>query len=414
MEMINVQDVTRKAAAQMTGVTWTLSDGTTTTTDISALESFDVVDVGKVVVDPVTGEVIRGTAESFLQAAISLIARLEVESRAYTGDLKDFMVKDSEWGGFLERVYFGLADIIDDPKWRLMENWKAGKKNYAHEENGFYPTPAEAQVFQEAKGLLTPISKPSDQLKEACRSWEDMQAFLTGIETMARNTIELGLQSLRHMLAQDAIAVSMAGTGTAINLLARYIDDTGNTLLAANALQDADFLTYALQIISETRDNMRTFNTAFNDGSVPIFTDEDYSKLILLNKFDKAARFKVKASTFNRDDLAVGSYTTTTSWQGYNAGGTAQNFDFDSVSKIMIAADSNDKLGIGTSAFTATGVVGLLFDRYALGICPYKRKVTGNYVAYTDHFNEFHHLLVNMVLDRKYPIVAFYIADPTP
>lgn len=413
MEMVNVQDVTRQAAAQMSGVTWTLSDGTTTTTDIAALDSFDVVDVGKVVVDPSTGEVIRGTAETFLQAAISLIARMEVESRAYTGDLKDFMVKDSEWGGFLERIYFSLTDIIDDPKWRLMENWKNGKKNYAHEENGFYPIPAQAKVFQEAKGLLTPISKPTDQLKEACRSWEDMQAFLTGIEAAVRNTLELGLQSLRHMLAQDAIAVSMAGTQTAINLLAMYNNDTGNSLAAANALQDADFLTYALQVISETRDNMRTFNVAFNDGTVPTFTDEEYSKLILLNKFDKAARFKVKASTFNRDDLAVGPYTTTTSWQGYNDGGIGTvNFDFDSVSKIMISADANEKLGIGSSAFTATGVVGLLFDRYALGICPYKRKVTGNYVAFTDHFNEFHHVLVNMILDTKYPIVAFYIADP--
>ena len=294
-----------------------------------------------------------------------------------------------------------------------MENWKNGKKNYAHEENGFYPIPAQAKVFQEAKGLLTPISKPTDQLKEACRSWEDMQAFLTGIEASVRNTLELGLQSLRHMLAQDAIAVSMAGTQTAINLLTMYNNDTGNSLAAANALQDADFLTYALQVISETRDNMRTFNVAFNDGSVPTFTDEEYSKLILLNKFDKAARFKVKASTFNRDDLAVGPYTTTTSWQGYNDGGSGTvNFDFDSVSKIMISADANEKLGIGSSAFTATGVVGLLFDRYALGICPYKRKVTGNYVAFTDHFNEFHHVLVNMILDTKYPIVAFYIADP--
>ncbi len=413
MEMVNVQDVTRKAASQLSGVAWTLSDGSTVTSpEIAALESFDVTDVGKVVVDPTTGEVVKGTAETFLQAAISLIARIEIDARAYSGDLRDFMVKDSEWGGFLERVYYELADIIDDPKWRLMENWKAGKRNYAAEENGFYPAQAVAKVFQEAKGLLTPISRPSDQLKEACRSWEDMQAFLTAIQTAVRNTIELGLQSLRHMMAQDAIAVSIANTGTAINLLTQYKTETGNnTITAATALQDPDFLTYALQTISETRDNMKTFNEAFNDGTVPTFTDDEYSKLILLNKFDKAARFKVKASTFNRDDLAVGEYTTTSSWQGYNAGGTAKNFDFQSVSKVMVAADANNKLGIGTAAATFTGVVGLLFDRYALGICPYKRKVTGNYVSVTDHFNEFHHTLVNMVLDTKYPIVAFYIAD---
>lgn len=411
MKMVDVENVTKQAAAQMSGVHFTLSDGTViSNTDIAALKSFDVVDVGSAVIDG-NGDVIRGTAETFLQAAISLIARMEIDSRAYTGDMKNLMVRDSEWGGFLERVYFDLGDIIDDPKWNLMENYKNGKKNYSHEENGFYPAKATAKIFQEGKPLLTPISLPTDQLKEACRSWDDMQAFLTGIQTMIRNTIELGLQSLRHMLAQDAAAVSIGATGTAINLLTRYIADTGNTLAAADALTDADFLTYAMQTIAETRDNMKTFNSVFNDGTVPTFTDDEYSELLLLNKFDKACRFRVKASTFNKDDLAIGKYETTTAWQGFNAGGTAQDFDFASASKIMIAADANNKLGLGTSAVTYSGVVGLLFDRYALGICPYKRKVTGNYVAYGDYFNEFHHTLINLILDTKYPIVTFYIAD---
>lgn len=411
MKMVDVENVTKQAASQMSGVKFTLSDGTViSNTDIAALESFDVVDVGSAVVDG-NGDVIRGTAETFLQTAISLIARMEIESRAYKGNMRNLMVRDSEWGGFLERVYYDLGDIIDDPKWNLMENYKNGKKSYGQEENGFYPAKATAKIFQEGKPLLTPISLPTDQLKEACRSWDDMQAFLTGIQTMIRNTIELGLQSLRHMLAQDAAAVSIGATGTAINLLTRYIADTGNTLAADDALTDADFLTYAMQTIAETRDNMKTFNSVFNDGTAPTFTDDEYSELTLLNKFDKACRFRVKASTFNKDDLAIGKYETTTAWQGFNAGDKAKDFDFASVSKIMIAADANNKLGLGTSAVTYSGVVGLLFDRYALGICPYKRKVTGNYVAYGDYFNEFHHTLVNLILDTKYPIVAFYIAD---
>ena len=78
----------------------------------------------------------------------------------------------------------------------------------------------------------------------------------------------------------------------------------------------------------------------------------------------------------------------------------------------MVAADSDNKLGIGTSAFTADGVVGLLFDRYALGISPYKRKVTSSYTAIGDYLNEFNHTLIGTILDRKYPLVAFYIATP--
>lgn len=414
MIMINGEDVIREAAAQATGVTWVLSDGTTVTgTDVAAIESFSLTDVGKNVVDPATGNLVKATAESFFNALISVISRIEVNERAYKGDLASLMVIDSEWGGFVERVAYELGDIITDPKWNLMKNYAAGVKDYAALEHTFFPLKPHAKVYDEAIPILTPVSHPVDQLKEAVRNEDEMRSLISGIRVATRNTVELAMQSIRHVLVQDAIAVSIANTGTAINLLARYQTETGDTsVTVANWMRSQAFQSYAMQVISETRDNMRTFNTAFNDGTIPTFTDDDYSKLIVLNKFDKICRFGVRADTYNENNRSLGEYETTTSWQGFNAGGSSTDYDFDSVSKIMIAADANNKLGIGTSAFTQTGVVALLFDRYALGISPYKRKVTSSYTASADFLNEYHHTLAGTILDTAYPMVAFYIATP--
>lgn len=414
MIMIDGQDVVREAAAQASGVTWLLSDGVTVTgTDIAALDSFTIADVGANVVDPISGDLVKATAESFFNALISVISRIEVQARAYTGDLADLMITEDEWGGFIERVYFELSDIITDPKWNLAANYAAGITDYAAAEHGFYPVKASAKVFREAVPLLTPISHPVDQLKEAVRSEDEMRALINGIRVAVRNTISLGLQSIRHMLAQCAIAVSIAGISTGINLLGAYQSETGDTSVTISNWQQSEaFQAFCMRKIAETRDNLRTFNKAFNDGSVPIFTEEQDSKLVVLNKFDKILRFGVKANTFNQENLALGDYSTVTAWQGYNAGGGASDFDFTSVSKVMISADSSNKLGIGTSAYTQGGVVALLFDRYALGISPYKRKVTTQYTAIGDYLNEFHHTLVGTILDTKYPIVAFYIATP--
>lgn len=414
MIMINGQDVIREAAAQSSGVTWILSDGSTVTgTDIAALDSFDLTDVGKNVVDPVTGTLVKATAESFFNALISVISRIEVNERAYKGDLASLMVIDSEWGGFVERVAYELGDIITDPKWNLMANYTAGVKDYAALEHTFFPLKPHAKVYDEAIPILTPVSHPVDQLKEAVRNEDEMRNLISGIRVATRNTVELALQSIRHMLVQCGIAVSIAGTQTAINLLAAYQTDTGDTsVTVSNWMNSQAFQSYAMQIIAETRDNMRTFNTAFNDGSIPTFTDDEYSKLIVLNKFDKICRFGVRADTYNEANRSLGKYETTTSWQGFNAGSGATDFDFDSVSKIMIAADANNKLGIGTAAFTQSGVVAILFDRYALGISPYKRKVTSSYTASADFLNEYHHTLVGTILDTAYPMVAFYIDTP--
>lgn len=414
MIMINGQDVIREAAAQASGVTWVLSDGNTVTgTDIAALDSFTLADVGRTVING--GVLIQATADSFFNALLSVISRIEVDTRIYAGDLNDFMIKDSEWGGFIERIRYKLGDIITDPKWNLAANAGATppKTDYSTEEHTFYQLEAIAKVFQEAVPILTPISYPTDQLYEAVRNEAEMRAIIDGMRSAVRNTITLGIQSIRHMLAQCAIAVSIGNTGTAVNLLAAYQTETGDTTVTVSNWQQSEaFQAFSMRKIAETRDNLRAFTTAFNDSTVPSFTNEEDSKLILLNKFDKILRFGVRANTFHAENLALGDYSTTTSWQGFNAGGTATDFDFDSVSKVMIAADANDKLGIGTSAFTQGGVVALLFDRYALGISPYKRKVTSQFTAIADFYNEFHHTLIGTMLDTSYPIIAFYIDTP--
>ena len=419
MKMINAPDVVKKAASQLTGAKWTLSDGQTITSpQLAALESFEIADVGTSLDATDNPETSK---DNFLKALITVISDIQTMAKAYTGDMSGFMVKDYEWGGFVERIYPGLADIIDDPMWNLGANHAAGKRDYSKEELSFYPLPVSAQVFQEAKPLLIPISKPAEQLKEAFTSWAAMTEFITSIAIMIDNTMQLGLQAMRHNLAQCAIAVSMntltnpdgsTRRATAINLAQEFHDVTGQTVTAANWENNNEFIAFCLQTIAETRDNMATYNSAFNDGTWETYTDTADSRLILLNKFEKAARFRVKANTFNKDDLAIGDYDRTTMWQAYT-GSDSSKFKFSTLSQVRVAADAANKLGIGTSAITCENVIGLLYDYRGMGICPYKRKTTGKYVAVGDFFNEFNHILVNMLLDRKFPLVAFYIGAVT-
>lgn len=416
MIMVNGSDVIKQAAAQATGVTtWTLADGTLiNSTDIAALDSFTIADVGASIIDSY-GNIVRGTCESFFDGLLSVISRIQTDTRIYGGQLKSLMIEDSMWGGFVERVNYHPGDIITDPKWNLMANFKNGKKNYSHEEHGFYPLQVDGRIFREAVPVLTPVSFPTDQLYEAVRNEAELQSIVNGMIAAVNNTKVTGFDMIKHMLIQDAIAVSIAGTGTAINVLEVYQNETGDTSVTeSNWMDHPEFIAHAAMTISETLDNMEDFSVNFNDGTIPTFSDGDYKKLIILNKFAKALKFKVKANTYHDDMVGFGDFETVTSWQGYNEGSGATNYDFESVSKIMIAADSGNKLGIGTSAFTATGVIGVAFDRYTLGISPYKSKVTSQYTAIGDFYNQFHHTLAGTILDRKYPLVSFYIKDPTP
>lgn len=412
MIMINGQDVVREAAAQATGVTWILSDGQTVTgTAVAALDSFDITDIGRSCVDG-NGNIVRATVESFFDALLTVIARIETDTRIKSGVLPSLMISDDMWGGFVERVAYSLGDIVTDPKWNLMANYKQGKKNYSHEEHGFYPLIPSAKVYYEAVPLLTPVSFPVDQLYEAVRNEAELQAIVNGMRAAVANTITVGIDSIKRMLVQDAIAVTVANTQHSYNLLDLYQTETGDTSVDISNWQASDvFIKYCLKTIAETMDNMEELSVNFNDGSHPTFSQGADRKVILLNKFAKIAKFGARANTFNEELLGIGEYDTVTSWQGFNDG-NGSDYDFASVSKVMVAADANEKLGIGSGAFTQDGVVCLIFDRYALGINPYKRKVTSQYTAIGDYRNEFHHTLIGTLMDTAYPMVSFYIDTP--
>lgn len=391
-KVISIYDTVQKAVAQAVGDTYMQQVG-----QLADLPSYKLADVGNAVFDA------QGGVDVVTKALVDTMGEFVCEVRPYEGDLGSIMVKPMEWGGFVERAYIGLADIIDDPRLNLVNGT-------SYDDHKYYAPDVQAKIFQEAKGILTPYSITEDMLKTAFNGWDQMEKFIGGIRANALRTQEAGINSMKHMLVQCAIAISCSGTQTAIHLLtdaiAEGIVPSGTT--ADEALVNPDFLAYALMTIANTRDNMKVLSTAFNNGAVPTnaYSDDD-TKLILLNRFEKACKFMLKSKVFNKDELSIGTYDRTAAWQGHDNG--SGKFGLSTVSSVKVAADAGNKLGIGTSAFSKSYVIAFAFDRLALGLCPFNRKVTSSYTAITDHWNTYHHLLCNALLDPNYGMVAFVV-----
>lgn len=388
----DVAKLTQDAVAQIMG-----TDYMTSTGDFAELDSYKLADVGNSVFDSNNGK------EVFCNALIDQLGKLECEVRPYTGDLSSVMVKPMEWGGFIERVYFAPSDLIQDPMYNLVNGT-------SYDDHKFYQPSVSTKFYQERKAILSPVSLGDEQLKSAFSGWDQMDKFHSAIRANLTNTIEVGINSYKHMIVQDGIAISVAGTNTAIHLLteAKAAGIVPAAMTADQAIYDPDFLTYALMRIAEVRDNMRIISTAYNNGAVPThaYSEED-TRLILLSGFEKACKFRLKARTFNVDELSIGKYDRTPAWQGHDSG--TGKFEFVTNSSVAISADADEKLGIGDTAFSQSYVIAFMFDRMALGICPYRRKVTSSYTAIADFWNDYHHLLMNAMIDSNYNMVAFII-----
>lgn len=393
MKFEDVTGLTQKALAQSMDKAYMEQLG-----DLSALPVEKLIDVGTTVTD------MDNTVEKYTKALISVISYYEFMHVNVNDEFDDLFVKYEEWGGFIERVYYDVAQFIEDPMWNLVNG-----QSYSDIEHKFYQPSVSAKIFNEAKAGMVPISIQRETLKESFRDFDHLNAYISGIHQSISNTLKMVKKAYARMAVSAGIAMSnyAKGMNTAVHLLteAKTKGIVDNAATAAQVLENPDFLAFACKRISEVRDYMKVESTAYNNHTILASANE--VKMYVLKEFERSVRFNLKADTYNPEDRSIGEYKAITNWQGIASDGN--KFDFASLSRISIAADPDAKLGIGTGATTINNVVAFAFDSRAIGCTLRKTKITSNYTACADFWNEFNHILVNWIVDSNLPMVAFIL-----
>lgn len=396
MEVTQLTTLTMNAIAQTLGADYmTQEDGS-----IAALDDAKLIDVGKDVDDMTNGK------EQFTKALIDQLGKLYIVSDAYKNDLPDIFVDNFEWGGFIEQVSFNLNKVIDDPMWDLVDG-----QSYAEEEHTFYKPSVNVKIFNERKGVAIPWSIAEDQLMTAFKSMNELNSFVSGIQVNVNNTYNIILETYAHILVSASCAISDKAINTSVHLITEYNAETGETETSATKLmQDEAFLAWVSRRIKDIRRNITRMSGSFNNGSVTTFTPAGKDKLILLGKFVDAIKFNLRADTFHQDEVGFGSYDELAFWQGHYLNDTEHStetdFTFDNVSKISIAADATNKLGMGTDAVTIENCVGLIYDKRGLALCPFDSKVTSSYTASASFYTYWRHIYLNYMINTNFNMVA--------
>lgn len=376
----------------------------------AALDSQALADIGKAV----TGET---TITNLVNGLISRLGKHEIEARGLDDFLPSIDVDPQEWGGFMERTRVGLGEILNDPMFT-----KTAGASYAEIEHTYFGQDTTSRIFEEGKPIMCPISIEREMLKDAFLSWDKMDEYISAKQTKIQATLTLALMALKRGLVNCAIARSDV-SGTAVHLITDAVaDGVLEQIPVANsdprnptfkeAIQNPLWIAYCLERIADVMGYMRDPSTAFNDGSMPTWANER-PRLILLQKFVNRAKFGVKANTFNPSEIGIGDYDAINSWQAIedvDAVTSAHTYyDLDTLSSVSIAANEAAKIGQSTK-YEQSGIIGLAFDRKALGLGLMRNKVTSSYTGSADFWNMWHHALYNAVFDPSYAMVAF-IAD---
>ena len=414
----NTLNVTKAAIAQLTA-----SGYMSAAEELTELDDQYIVDLGKKL-NIQDGDITNGTPpDMFFKAIMGQMGKIVTETRSYVAQLPSLFVDIINWGIMSEYITMELSDVMIDEMWNPngFIPWNAPSSAGVAEggriaaiEFGCYKPPVSAKLYKKCHGIMVALTTAREQMFTAFKSLDQYNSFLAGLFNTVENTLQLKAEAYALMTVSMGIAKAEAH-GNVINLLDEYKQiHTGSTITAATALENPDFMRYALQRIAETKDNIKRFTTLYNNHEHLTFAAEPST--ILLNKFSNSAKFGVRANTYHEELLGIGNYDKVSAWQAAITTDNSNPYNFNAASGIILSKGAAVEAGLmkesdkGTS-YPIEGVIGVIYDRMAMGVTLDKKKTTSQYSASRDTVNYFYHSLVNYIVNDNYPIVTFVIRD---
>lgn len=357
----------------------------------------NVVDLGKTIFDATS-------VDNYVKKLVDHIGKVVFVNRLYAGGVPSVLMDSWEYGSVLQKVSSDMPVATANESWAL-------ENGTDYSPDVFYKPSVSAKFFNSKVTFEIPLSFTEVQVKESFSSKEQLNGFISMLVTGVENSMTVKLDALimrtiNNMVGETLYAgLEVAGvidpqqdSVSAVNLLKQYNTVTGLTLTAAKAISDPAFIRYATYIIGMYQDRMSKVSTLFNAGGKERFTPKDMQHVVLLSDFSKASETFLMSATFNEDRVSLPSHESVPFWQG-----SGLTYGFADTSSINVKTSSGKVVAL-------TGIIGVIFDRDALGVSNLSRRVTTNYNAKAEFYTNFYKFDAGYYNDLNENIVVFFVA----
>ena len=366
--------------------------------DLVAEDLSNVVDVGTEIIN-------TDAVDNYVKSLVNRIGKVIFVNRPYSGSAPSVMMDGWEYGSVLEKIQCELPDAVENDSWNL-------KDGEQYKEDIFHAPKVSAKFFNSKTTFEVDLSFTDRQVKESLGSPSELNGFISMLynsvdKSMTIKTDALIMRTINRMIAEtishDLIADASTGyanqsSNRAVNLLKLYNEKLGEKLTADKCLTNPDFIRFASLTISLYKDRMSKISNLFNIGGKERFTTSNDMHMIFLSDFASASNVYVQSDTFHNEFTALPNAETVPYWQGSGAG-----YNFNSVSAINV--NLNPKTNVKT-----TGILGVMFDREALGVTNIDKRVTTVFNAKAEFFNNFFKFDAGYFNDMNENFVVFFVA----
>lgn len=389
MEMNQIYTITNDVVKEVLGDTAVVSE------DLS-----NIVDVGTSIFN-------ANAFDAYVKTLINHIGKVIFVNRPYSGAAPSVLMDGWEYGSILEKISSEMPVAVENPSWNLVDG-------QSYDPHVFNQPKAEAKFFNKRTTFEIDRSITERQVKQSFSSPTQLNAFISMVfneteKALTVRTEALIMRTINNMVLET---IKSAYTGpitasshvNAVNLLYLYNERFSATLTATEAITTPAFIRFAAFHMGLVSDRMTRMSTLFNIGGKQRFTPKDLQHAVMLSEFARAADVYLQSDTYHENFTQLLKAEYVPFWQG-----SGVNYDFTSTSTIS-GIPASDGSAESPTNIGVSGVLGVIFDRDALGVANFDRRVTTQYNAKAEFTNYFYKQDAGYFNDTNENFVVFFVS----
>lgn len=356
----------------------------------------NIVDIGNAVFN-------NNWRDNYVKAMINRIGREVFVDRTYEGYAPSVLRDAWEYGSIMAKTRCKIFDAKANPSWNLT----AGQTVNQFE---FNPPTVYEKFYNSKTAWQIDCSFTEVQLRESFTSAAAMNRFYSMIENRIAQSMTIYTDSLIMRTINNFIGEKIYASNGVIDLLAEYNSQLETPITAAAAMRSKEFLRFAALTIALFVDRFRAPSANFNimDGEDEnvTFTPREFAHLVLHSDLAKAMEVYLQSDTYHNDLVKIGEYETVPFWQIQG-----DKYQLANTSRIDVKLASSTSLSSKT--VNRNYIVGVLFDRDALGVLNDNRRTTSAYNANGEYWTNFYKVDTSFFNDLAENGLIFVLGNGT-
>lgn len=356
----------------------------------------NIVDVGNSIFN-------ANSFDNYVKKLVDRIGKIVFVNRPYNGLAPSVYMDGVMWGSVTQKISSTIPEAVENESYELVNG-------ASYDPNQVNLPDVYVKFFSKYVTFEVDRTITEKQLRSAFTGVAELDGFISMIFNEISKAFTIAIDNLIMRTINSAIADTLYkdyGSGTAftgashtraVNLLYLYNQRYSATLTAAEAVTTPEFVRFASYYMGLYSDRLSRMSTLFNVGETQKFTPKEEQHFILLSEFARSADVFLQSDVYHNELTAITKYEVVPYWQG-----SGVDYAFDSTSAINVTSGSGNTV-------EASGILGVMFDRYALGVTNVEQWVNTQYNAKADFTNYFYKYKAGYFNDLNENFVVFFVA----